>query len=494
MISIAFFFNHYFFQTEKINIIHTDALKAQVLPEEKEGGVKEGGLALLSAGIEKAKEKRAASETILLDAGSSLTGSSYSYYTQGEVMVEAFNHLDYDAVALGNREFDLGISFLKEALEPAEFSPLAANVKRKSDDSRPFESTLITETEEGTKVAVIGLTYENMAQVTLESNTEDLEFESADLALDRLLSELESKADILILISSLKPQRDREIAEQYGEQLDLIISRTDEYDFLSTPLEESGVDIVRTAGEGKSVGSYLLEYQPGEGVVETDWFNLAVTDKELAPDIEVGKLVADYTARLDQILTQMVGSSRGGIKGIEEGARRESEIGNFLTDALLAETGAEIALLNQGGIRAGFDEKIRAEDIYDVFPFPSSVTLLELEGKEIRRLLERSATFAKDPLLPAGLKYIYDPEKDKGERVVSIKVDGQELKPERNYEVATIDFLADGGDNYVEFEEAENIRYLSQKMRVLITDYIKSNSPVEAELDGRFKPVKESGE
>ncbi len=468
---------------EEINIIHTDAMKANVFPEEKNGEII-GGMALLSSGINYFKDKNKG-EFILVDAGSSLNGSVFSFYTQGKALVDILNNIGYDAIAIGNREFDYGIELVKELESFAKFSFLSANVYYKKNGI-VFKEYIIKNTKQGTKIAIIGLSDEDMEKIVLKDYMVDYEMKNTEDVLDRMLEEIRKKADIVVVLSSMRVDRDRKLAEKYGKKIDLIISRTRDYEFDEKPLEINGVELVKSAGKSESAGCYTMVYNKKRGMISKKWENKRISSKELQPDKKIAEIIEKYSVKIEEVMLEKVGES---VKGLRFEENKESEMGNFMADMLLDVTKADISFVNEGGIRNGLGKNITKGDIYKSFPFPSTVCTLYLKGEDIRKLLERSVTFKKGPLLLGGIKFSYDKRESENKRVKSINLkNGEKLDMEKEYKVASLNFLVFGGDNYIEFKNGRDIEYL-YNTRALMTEYIKEKSPVNADIDDRMKEI-----
>ena len=473
--------------TEDILIVHTDALKAKVLPKEKDG-VSSGGFALLSGAVKNIREMNADKGIVLLDAGSSLTGTPFSFYTQGIALISMMNAIGYDAMAIGNREFDNAFSIVKEQEKTAKFAFLSANIKNAKGGADPFKNYIIKKTKAGTNIAIIGLSDEETPVRALRSNIEGLNFIKAEEALDVLLPVLKKKADIIILLSSLRTARDQEISVKYKNDINLIVDRSADDNYLSAPMNVGGCDIVVTRGQTYSIGQYLMHFVKGKGIVSTEWKNSVVDSKAYKPDSDMATLIAKYSDKLKTILSEKIGTASAEIPFVE---KQEAPASNLVADILLKRTKADIAFYNIGGIRTGLGKTITKEDVYNMIPFQNVICTLKLKGSDILTLLERSVTFFKQPLAPGGLKYSYLDSLPEMHRITSVTVGNKPLNPNTVYTVATNDFLADGGDGYEEFRKGTQLTYF-EDVRTALENYIRSSAPISAGIDGRFTLEKKS--
>ncbi|MBI5583313.1 MAG: 5'-nucleotidase C-terminal domain-containing protein, partial [Deltaproteobacteria bacterium] len=173
---------------------------------------------------------------------------------------------------------------------------------------------------------------------------------------------------------------------------------------------------------------------------------------------EVATLVETYSSRVQAALDEVIGEALTDLEG--RGARgKETTLGDLLTDILRRETGAEVAVLNGGGIRADILRgPIRVRHIMDVLPFNNFPVVLRLTGKEIKEILEHGVSEAgghggKFPQV-SGLRFVYQPSAPPFQRVRGVWIGSRPLDPEKDYTVATNDFLAAGGDGYAVFKRA----------------------------------------
>lgn len=469
---------------DKISIIHTDAMKATVLPKEKNGEMT-GGFSLLKSAINYFREQNKSSEIIILDAGSSTNGSVFSFYSQGKAISELFNTLGYDAVNIDNREFDYGMSYIDEMKKEAKFEFLSANIFMKSGKG-VFKDYIIKKTKKGTRVAVIGLTYEKTDEVSLKDLVENYNFLYADKVLDSILPKIKKEADIVVLLSGIREERDVEIAKKYKGKIDLIIGRTNTYEFKSEPLRVEGIDIIKTEGKSYSVGCYTITYDKKKGITNKVWEHKKISSKIFNPDVETGAIIKKYSEKIDTILLEKVGESKRGLNSNDKNL--ESETGNFIVDSLYNSVKGDLAIINSGGVREGFGKVITKGDIYKAFPFQNQACVTILKGSDIRKLCERSIDNEKGPLFFSGITFTYDSRKPKMERIVKIMYKGKEFDESKMYKVVTLDFLMEGGDGYIEFMNGKDTVCINNA-RALITDFIVKNSPIDAKVEGRFRDI-----
>jgi len=227
------------------------------------------------------------------------------------------------------------------------------------------------------------------------------------------------------------------------------------------------------------------------------------------PAKEISALVEQYSLRVKAELDEVIGEALLDLEG--QGARRrETNLGDLLTDILRIETGSDLAVLNGGGIRTDILKgPIRVKTVLDVLPFNNFPVVLRLSGKEIREVLEQGVSdlggHGGKFLQVSGLRLVYRQSAPPGNRVQEIRINGQLLDPDREYLLATNDFLAAGGDGFSVFQKAfpneasrPDWKPESGSGRVVLYDrgrtiqelviaYIKKQKKVTASTDGRIR-------
>jgi len=176
---------------------------------------------------------------------------------------------------------------------------------------------------------------------------------------------------------------------------------------------------------------------------------------------------------------------------------REAAFGNLVADAIRAATGADVALVNGGGLRGNKDypagANITARDVFSEMPFGNVVLVLEAKGSDLKAILEhglsRAGTeFGGFPQV-SGVKVVYDPVKPVGQRVESVLIGEWPLDPNRTYRLAVNDFLAAGGDGYTMLANLKRIvdTNAGPLMAGVVIDYIKQKATVAPRVEGRLQ-------
>lgn len=431
---------------------------------------------------------------LLLDAGDPFHGLPIATVSQGKSMVEVMNALKYDAMALGNHDFDYGQERLLELKEMADFPILSANTFRK-DGSNLLPSYIIKDFD-GIRVAVFGLSSRNTSFETNPKNVEGLTFADPVAVAKEIVPQLERQADVIILLSHLGLDDPICTSATVAEEvpgIDIIIDGHSH-----TELKEGMV--VREALINQT-GAHLDNL----GVVTLTVENDTITKRaqlfpkdaaaNLVEDQEILTLIKGIQAETERTASAVIGKTAVKLNGLREDVRTgETNLGNLVTAAMLKATGADIAFTNGGGITGSIEAgDITVGDIIRIIPYGNSVITKEVKGSDLLAALERGVSSYPEPLggFPhvAGMTFTFEPHKEPGSRVQKVNIPGNSLDPEKDYMVATNDFLAAGGDNYTMLAKGET-KGVFASLAEIVADYVRELGTVNVTTDGRIKIAK----
>lgn len=469
-----------------ITIVHTNDTHARVKSDSSSLG-----FAKISTKI---KELKSVNPNVLvLDAGDAFHGQTIASLLRGESIVRVMNAVGYDAMVAGNHDFNYGQDRLLELAKMANFPILAANVIKSNGDTLlpPYTIKEIS----GVKVAIFGLATPETTYKTHPNNVKGLAFEDPVKVAKAMVEELKDKADIIIALS----------------HLGMDDSSTDTS--IRVAEEVEGIDIIvdghshTTLPEGMKVGNTLIvqagEYDKNLGIVDLVYADGKITAmnaslltnaeaENLAEDQNLINLVKEIEEEISKITSVIIGKSAVQLDGAREMVRAgETNLGNLIADAILKATSADIALTNGGGIRASIESgDVTKGDVITVLPFGNYVVVKNIKGSDILAALEHGVKDYPNAAghFPqvAGITFRFDASKEAGSRIVDVKVAGKPLDLNRNYKLATNDFLAAGGDMYSMFKEGEILAQYPGLDEILI-DYIAQYGTANAKVDGRIQ-------
>ncbi|MCA1573426.1 MAG: 5'-nucleotidase C-terminal domain-containing protein [Acidobacteria bacterium] len=391
--------------------------------------------------------------TLFLFAGDTISPSVESITYKGAQMIESWNTAGLDYATLGNHEFDFGPEVLRERMQESRFRWIAANVIDKKT-GKPFggaESFVIREFD-GVKIGIFGLVLPETK--TTSRPGPDVDFLNPCETAKKVVSDIHERgAKVVVALTHLSMSEYKEVAR--CADVDVIIGGHEH-----TLLESAagGAPIFKMTADARELGRIDLNISKTSGELESiDWKVIPVTS-ETKEDQEFAAIYRKYKSLIRE-LSQTVGRSRVALEARSaENRTRETNVGNMVAEAFRRATGADVALMNGGSIRADTiisPGALNKRDLLSILPFNNKVVKLELTGATLRTALEHGVSRSAEDREPgrfpqvAGLRLTFDASRPPGSRVIDVTVNGQPLDNNRKYTLATTDFLAiDGGDGY----------------------------------------------
>ncbi|MCQ8260704.1 cell surface ecto-5'-nucleotidase Nt5e [Streptococcus suis] len=506
-------------ETIEAVIIHTNDVHGRILEEKNVIGD-----AKAAAVIE--EERAKVENTIVVDAGDAFQGLPISNSTKGEDRANIMNQVGYDAMAVGNHEFDFGMEQAIKYKETLNFPLLSANTY--VNGARVFEASTIvdkTPTVVGDEFVVIGVTTPETATKTHPKNVEGVTFADPITEVNKVIDEVEARAladnrvynNYIILahlgVDTTTPVewRGSTLAQALSENSKLAGKRVIVIDGHSHTVESTtygnNVTYNQTGSYLNNIGKVTLK--SNQLLAEAGLISVADA-KTVTPNAKIEALVAEIKAKYEAENAQVViANNPVELNGERSNVRvRETNLGNAVTDALYAygQTGfsnkTSLAVTNGGGLRATIakDQPVTKGDIIAVLPFGNIISQITVTGQQIADMFAKSlsATLQADketgapvldenglPLMEAsggflhisGAQVFYDTTLPADQRVLLIGILNpetglyEELDPTKTYYLATNDFLAAGGDGYTMLGGA---REEGPSMDSVFADYLKT--------------------
>lgn len=440
---------------------------------------------------------------LVVGNGDDLHTSVESSVFDGGHMVSLFNAAPLEYDTYGNHEFDNGPESLRENVADSEFTWVSANVRdERTDDVFAAEEgarRYALEEIDGVRFGITGLAPADTPDVaTVGDHVDVLDPETA---IEGVVGELcDEGADVIVLLSHLASPVARELVAAV-DGIDVAVG--DHAAMVYDEPETVDGTVVSVVGdEFDYVGRLDLEIGP-EGLVDHSFerFDLAaeVESGTVEPHEAVQSLLEEYESDLEAELDVVIGETAVPLDVRTETVRsEESNFGNWLTDIMRADLGADVALQNGGGIRS--DRLYEAGDltrrtIVDILPFPNRTVKLEVTGATLREAIELGVSTVADghgrfPQV-SGLRYAYDPDAPAGERVEEITLGGAPLEADATYELATNDFVAGGGDGYELFADADVLVPADEGtlLSALAIEAVEEADVIAPETEGRIEVV-----
>lgn len=448
--------------------------------------------------------KETAGNVLILDAGDALHGQITANLSKGAAMVELMNEVGYSAMTTGNHEYSYGMDRLQELAKMMDFPLLAANVH--TTDSQPlFQSCEVFEMN-GVTVGVFGLaTPETIASSDPRAMT-GLVFDDPVETAKAEVAELKAKGcDIIIALTHMgmdhlsdPAHRSDTLAGVAG--IDVIIDGHS-HTLLENGLTVGDTLIAQTGEYGQHIG--VVEITLSGGTVSKTAKLIPVPaegeETSLTADTAIIKKIKALDSANDAVTQVVVGHTPVFLQGEKAASRTgETNLADLITDSMCWATGADMAFMTGGNIRASIDAgDITMGEVLTTLPYSNLLTTVELTGADIRKMLEHGVEMYPEAvgqyIHVSGLKFTFDPEAEGGRRVKTVTMsDGSALSPEKVYTVATIDFLSSGGDGYDMMTNGSELIYYGGDAEALV-DYLATNPVLNAEPDHRACPVSSDG-
>ncbi len=477
-------------------------------------------------------------DSLLFHAGDVFSGTLYFNEFNGQADLALMNLMDIDAMTFGNHEFDLGSKedghqSLSEFVKNANFPFLGANIDFSGD---PFMKDLetnayniadpnngeiynsIVKEVNGEKIGIFGLTTEDTKDI---ASPMEVEFEDFAAAAEKAVEEFEKEGINKIVAvthlgydSSPAVGNDLRLAKEV-DGIDIIVgghSHTQVTPPAVVDKDEAGKEkdptvIVQTGEYAEFLGTLNVRFDEDGKVIGQAGELLEVADYEA--DAEATEVLAKYKDKVEKISNEEIGAEamkdltnpRLGEDSTESVRANETELGNLVTDAMLAKAKEKfpetvISFQNGGGIRAPIAKgPITTGEVIDVLPFGNDPVIADLSGQEIKDILEDSVAEAPGEnggfLHVSGMKFYYDSEKEPGNRIVEMYINGNDeltkIDLSERYLVTTNNFTGQGGDGFPTFADAYEdgrVRDIGEIDWEQLRDYMVE----EAYLDGIVDP------
>lgn len=473
----------------RLRIIGTNDFHGALEPRPDDRGRRRGGAAYLATAIRQAAEGcvSPACETILLDGGDEFQGTPASNLAFGRPDVAVFNQMGLAASALGNHEFDWTQDTLRARMREARYEILGANVRYADGRDVPWirDDTLIV--RGALKLGVIGLATVATPTTTRAVNVSDLRFLPPAPVVDSLTRALRARgADYVIVIGHLGAYCDRDGATHCtGEVVDLAQALREPVDAIVSGHTHSlvnatinGIPITQARSSGTALG--VIDLGPDVSAHRV----LDVVTDSLVPDPAVAAIVASAVARVAPLVNRPIATIATDL--VRTG--NQYALGNLITDAMREVGKGDVAVMNNGGIRANLRAGTASYGtLFEVQPFANVLYRITLTGAALRAYLERLVTRTPTVHL-SGVTVTYDSTRSPDSRIVSARfANGRAINPDGRYAVILNDFLATGGEGLAMTTGAIRTEVLPVVDLDALIAYLTSRpQPVVGPTDARF--------
>ena len=489
--------------TTRVTILHTADIHGQLDPhpellwEEYSIMFKtRGGLAHIKTLFDRERQKNP--NTIVVDGGDLIQGSGYAALSKGDIFPEIIKNMNYDLLIPGNWEVVYGKESMMRILNAYDTPVIAQNMFHEEDNAELFPPFWIKEIE-GVRMGFIGI---NDPDVPVRQNpifSKGMDFTGLEDGVQELIHKVknEQKVDVLFLVTHLGVFKQVELANsEMIKGVDYILGN-DTHERVRIPIEGKYAKVTEPGAFGSFVGKLDLHLVDGKIVKEN--YELMDVDPEIYPaDPQIQNLVNRAKAPYREYLEEVVGYTS---TPLYRYLTVENPMDNMITDAARWKTGADISISN--GFRFGNPivpkngqpAPITRANLWNLLPVNEKVKTGKATGKQITDWLENEMhnAFAQNSaerfggwlVRFSGMEVNFNSQNPKGERILSVTVNGEPLQQGKYYTISACVRPGDPLDNLCRMPNVKDVEVMDYTIHELVEEYLKENSPVSPGLEGR---------
>lgn len=475
-----------FSQPKKITILHTNDMHASFLPHEAfwvKDSIKPlvGGFTELYAKVDSIRKIK---PSILLDAGDVMTGNPITEYkyknAYGGALFEMMNMIGYDAWCPGNHDLDISQENFIALTKIAKFPTLSANLVNKKNKRHLNNKDFTIINKGGLKIGLVGIMSQDLYSLVNQNNLKGIKVLSPEETLQKLINKIDDKTDIIIALTHQGYEYDSVLATKITG-LDLIVG-AHSHTRLRSPKQVNGVLIVQAGSNCENLGEIDIEVEDDRivsynGRLIQLWYNSDRDKNRLSKFVDSLKQVIekDYNEVIAELETDWI--RRNG----------ESNIGNFITDAQRIAVHADVAFMNNHGIRKDAPKgRLTRMDLFEILPFRNVLTVFQLSGKEIKNIVEYIIR-EKSPVQTSGIKCEYRNSNGKIE-FINFEIGNKPIIDEKYYVCTANDYFVGESMRYLG-TEIQNPTYLKMTLYNEVEKYLKKLKRVHSIIENRIEEL-----
>ncbi len=514
-----------------ITIISTTDLHGNILPRDYYTGKPDArGLAKAATLIKKARQENP--NLLLLDSGDTIQGTPLEYYHNKknnqppDPMMLAMNALHYDAMAVGNHEYNFGLQVLEKARREAQFPWLSANTYDKGTAKTHYPPYIVKEIA-GVRIGVLGLTTPGIPNWDNAQNYEGLEFREPVSEAKKWVPLLrqKEKVDVVVIAMHMGLEEDLNSGQINPGQV------LNENRALAIAREVPGIDIMLLGHTHRDIPSIVVN---GVLMTEADYWGKHVarvdlyfdknrrgrwqlaaesartiaTDNRIEPDAEVAKLAEPYDRETENWLGRVIGESAAELTA-KDARFRDTAILDLIQRVQLEAGHADVSMVASFNPEARIPKgPITVREIAGLYVYENTLVVLEVTGKQLKEALEHSAKYFRayepgkpaadlvDEKIPAynfdiaeGVNYELNIAKPVGQRIEKLSFKGQPVRPEQKFRLATNNYRVNGGGGYTMYKDAPVVYRSSELIRDLIIDWVERHKTIPTEPTNNWRIV-----
>ena len=520
-------------ETVTVTVLHTSDVHGNLLPwdylRERSADV---GLARVATRV--AAIRKETPNVILLDGGDTIEGAAPEYLqsrrakfeallakegaSDADPMMRAMSLMGYDAMAVGNHEFNFGMGVLRKAQKDASFPWLSANTLNVKDGSPAF-GEYVVKTVGSVRIGILGLTTPNIPNWEPEPNRPGLRWEDPVVTAKRLVPRLRGKercdAVVVLFHSGLEADpltgvpdgteaENRIVALARGVPgIDLILGG---HSHRMVPLTRvAGVPVLQPGRWAEVLDRVDLAFEKAGGrwVLDGVKGEQLPSNASVATDPGVAEVAAPFDRAARRWLDETVAEAEEAFPA-ERARLEDTALLDLINDAQRRATGADLSMtsLLPGGRYKGLPKgRITVRDLFALYPYENQLVVVEIDGAQLKACLERAAEFyaaasfeggrlvltPNPKMIPynfdavQGAAYRIDPVAPVGQRVKELAVKGRPVEPTDRFTLAVNSYRAQGGGGYSALRNARVVRAVPVEIRDLLIETLRAA--------GRVRPV-----
>lgn len=487
------------------------------------------GLAKVATLIKRARKENP--NTLLVDSGDTIQGTPLEYYhnkknnTPTDPMMMSMNALRYDAMAVGNHEYNFGLKVLEKARSEAKFPWLSSNTYEKGTDRTHYEPYLVREVS-GVRVGILGLTTPGVPVWENTQNYAGLDFREPVSEARKWVAVLREKerVDVVVISMHMGLEEDLRTGEINPAQV------PDENRAVAIAKQVPGVDVIFMGHTHRDVPALLVNgvlltqaNHWGRHLARADLYmqkeidrwqvyaksarTIPVDDKVEA-DPEILKLTEPYHRETEAWLSRVIGESAVELTA-REARFRDTAILDLIQRVQLEAGNADVSMVASFNPDARINEgPVTVRDIAGLYVYENTLVVLEVTGQQLKDALEHSAKYFRayesgksaaelvDEKIPAynfdiaeGVTYVLDITKPLGQRIQDLRFRGKALDPNQKLKLATNNYRVNGGGGYVMYKNTPVVYRSSEEIRELIIDWVERHKTIPTEPTNNWKIV-----
>jgi 2',3'-cyclic-nucleotide 2'-phosphodiesterase (5'-nucleotidase family) len=487
------------------------------------------GLAKIATLVRQVRKEN--KNVVLIDSGDTIQGTPLEYYHNKknnqptDPMMLAMSALDYDAMAVGNHEYNFGLQVLEKARGEAKFPWLSANTYNKGTNQTHYQPYIVRDIA-GVRIGILGLTTPGIPNWENAPNYAGLEFHEPLSEARKWVPILSRKerADVVVISMHMGIEQDLRTGEINPGQVanenraiaiakqvpgvDLIFMGHTHRDVPSVIV--NGVQLIQANYWGRHlarVDLYLENAGGGWRVYARAARTIAVDDR-VAPDPELLKIGEPYNLETQAWLSRAIGESAAELTAVE--ARfRDTAILDLIQRVQLEAGKADVSMAAVFNPDARIAKgPVTVRDIAGLYVYENTLVVLEVTGEQLKNALEHSAKYFRpyesgktsaelvDEKIPAynfdiaeGVTYVLNLTKPIGQRIENLQFQGLPLAPTQKLRLATNNYRVNGGGGYTMYKGAPVVYRSSEEIRELIVDWVERHKTIPTEPTNNWKIV-----